>query len=186
MIILSQYIVLIDNIKSICNEYLVKIKVEVISVFGELNLIVNNDKTELTIIGHHDVVTDRSWRNTKKLGSLLGIEEDVARRKVLALQCFKKLEAVWKYNKILNRRTRLNTYKALVETILLYNCSTWALSEGEANKLYTFQRKLIRQVLGYTWSDKITNSDLYAEAGLEAASIQAVKARWLLFGHKMR
>ena len=86
----------------------------------------------------------------------------------------------------MNKRTRLNTYKALVEPILLYNCSTWALSEGEANKLDTFQRNLIRQVLGYTWSDKITNSDLYAEAGLEAASIQAVKARWLLFGHTMR
>ena len=43
------------------------------------------------------------------------------------------------------------------------------------------------QVFGYTWSsDKITNSGLYAEAGLEVASIQAVKARWLLFGHPMR
>ena len=74
----------------------------------------------------------------------------------------------------------------MVESILLYNCSTWALSEGEANKLDVFQRKLIRQVLGYKWSDKISNNDLYAEAGLEAASIQVVKARWMLFGHTLR
>ena len=80
---------------SLCNEYVVKIKVAVTSVLGELDLIVKNDKTELTIIGHHDVVADQSWRNTKKLGSLLGIEEDVARRRVLAVQCFKNLEAVW-------------------------------------------------------------------------------------------
>ena len=171
---------------SLCNEYLGKIQVEVTSVFGELSLIVNNEKTEHTMIGHYDSVPNHSWRKTKKFGSLLGIEEDVARRKMLAAQCFKKLEAIWKYNKILNKRTRMNTYKTLVESILLYNCSTWALSEGEANKLDVFQRKLIRQVLGYTWADKITNNDLYAEAGLEAASIQVVKARWLLFGHTMR
>ena len=51
--------------------------------------------------------------------------------------------------------------------IYIYNCSTWALSEGEANKLDVFQRKLIRQVLEYKWSDKISNNDLYAELGLK-------------------
>ena len=42
------------------------------------------------------------------------------------------------------------------------------------------------QVLGCTWADKITNNNLYAEAGLKAASIQAVKARWLSFDHTLR
>ena len=82
------------------------------------------------MIGHYDLVPNHSWRKTKKLGSLLGIEEDVARRKMLAAQCFKKLEAIWKYNKILNKRTRINTYRTLAESILLYNCSTIMLIMG--------------------------------------------------------
>ncbi len=45
---------------------------------------------------------------------------------------------------------------------------------------------MISQVLRYKWSDKIFNYDLYAAAGLEAASIQVLKARWLLFGFTLR
>jgi hypothetical protein len=42
---------------------------------------VNADKTENTIVGHNDMGVDQfAWRGTRKLGSLLGVEEDVARR----------------------------------------------------------------------------------------------------------
>ena len=56
----------------------------------------------------------------------------------------------------------LNAYKALVESVLLYNCGTWALDQSDADKIDTFQRKLLRQIVGYKWYDKVTNEDLYA------------------------
>ncbi len=37
------------------------------------------------------------WRGTRKQGSLLGVEEDVARRIQLANVSFGKLEALWKH-----------------------------------------------------------------------------------------
>ncbi len=44
----------------------------------EYKLIVNADKTENTKVGHLDIGVDQSaWRGTRKLGSLLGVEEDV-------------------------------------------------------------------------------------------------------------
>ena len=62
-------------------------------MFGELNIIVNTDKTEHTIIGHHDVVKDQqAWKETKTLGSKLGVEEDFGIRKVLATQYVNKFK----------------------------------------------------------------------------------------------
>ena len=52
---------------------------EVMNIVGPLfqevyKLIVNEDKTERTNIGHSDLGVDQSkWRNTRKLGSLLGV-----------------------------------------------------------------------------------------------------------------
>ena len=46
----------------------------------EDNLIVNKDKTEHTVIKRIDKNAE-VWRHTKKLGSLLGDSEDIARRK---------------------------------------------------------------------------------------------------------
>ncbi len=61
-----------------------------ITVLGPLlredfKLLVNDDKTENTLVGHSDMGADpKAWRNTQKLGSLFGIGEDVARRIQLA------------------------------------------------------------------------------------------------------
>lgn len=157
------------------------------SVFGELNIIVNTDKTEHTIIGHHDVVKDQqAWKETKKLGSKLGVEEDVARRKVLATQCFNKFKYIWKRSNKVSKTIRMMTYKTIVESVLLFNCSTWALSIKEADNLDTYQRRLLRKILGHVWSDKVSNEDLYKEAGVVPASLQVLDARWRLFGHILR
>ncbi len=56
-------------------------------------LIVDNDKTENTFVGHSVMATadQNAWRNTRKLGSLLGVEEDVARRIQSSLQMFRSI-----------------------------------------------------------------------------------------------
>jgi hypothetical protein len=155
-------------------------------VFKEFDLIANEDKTEKTAIGHNDMIDDQSWRKTRKLGSLLGVEEDVNRRIQLAFQSLNSLEAMWKHRDLVAQHIRIHAYRAIVESVLLYNCGTWALTEVLANKLDCSQRKMIRRVLGIKWSDKISNTQLYRRCGLQPASIQVVNARWRLFGHTLR
>ena len=155
-------------------------------IFKEFNLIVNNDKKEETTIGHPDMLSDQSWRATRKLGSLLGVEEDVNRRIQLALQSLNSLEALWTHRKLVAQHIRINAYRAIVESVLLYNCGAWALTEVQASKLDCAQRKMIRRVLGVRLSDRITNIDLYARCGIQPASVQVVNARWRLFGHTLR
>ena len=78
---------------------------------------------------------------------------------------------------------RLQSYRALVESVLLYNCGTWALSSALADRLDRAQRKMLRKVMGLTWKHKVTNEDLYAMCGCLPASVQVINARWRLFGH---
>jgi hypothetical protein len=92
---LPEFLVYADDTDfvSFVKEYLDKL----ITVLGPLcredfMLIVNDDKTENTLVGHSDMGADQNtWRNTRKLGSLLGVEEDVARRIQLANVSLNKL-----------------------------------------------------------------------------------------------
>ena len=61
------------------------------------------------------------------MGSLLGVEEDVDRRIQLALHTFRSLDAVWKHGNRVDEHVRIQAYRAIVESVLLYNCGTWAL-----------------------------------------------------------
>jgi len=155
-------------------------------IIKEFNLIVNVDKTERTVIGHADLVDDQSWRNTRKLGSLLGIEEDVNKRIQLALQALNSLEAIWKHRHLVAQKVRVTAYRAIVESVIMYNCGTWALTDVLADKLDRCQRKMLRRVLGLKWSDKVTNNDLYARCDISPASVQVINSRWRLFGHTLR
>merc|ERR1711867_154356 len=63
---------------------------------SKYNLKVNADKTEYTIIRRE--TSDRNqetWRNSKKVGSLLGDQEDIKRRKHLATVAMSKLNKIW-------------------------------------------------------------------------------------------
>jgi len=93
---------------------------------------------------------------------------------------------MWKHRHLVAQRVRLNAYRAIVESVLLYNCGTWALTEVLSDRLDRCQRKMMRRVLGLKWSDKVTNDDLYARCGMSPASVQVVNARWRLFGHTLR
>ena len=122
----------------------------------------------------------------RKLGSLLGIEEDLNRRIQLAMMSFKNLEKLWKHRNLVAERVRILSYRALVESVLLYNCGTWSLTEVQSDRIDRCQRKMIRRVLGVKCVDKISNKALYERCNILPASIQAQSARWRLFGHTLR
>ncbi len=78
-----------------------------------------------------------TW-NSLITGSLLGGEEDVARRILLAYVSFGKLEAMRKHRSYVSKALRIQSYRALVESVLLYNCDTWELSSALADRLRVF------------------------------------------------
>jgi hypothetical protein len=42
---------------------------------------------------------------------------------------------LWKHRALVAEHIRIKSYRALVESIILYNCGTWALSSSLADKL---------------------------------------------------
>ena len=128
------------------------------------------------------------YKNTKKVGTLIGNEEDVERRKRLSNAALTKLLNVWIKGDKIKRKTKLKLYKyrSLVKSILVYNCGTWALTKSEEEKLNAFHRKQLRKVLNIKYPVKITDSSLYNRCEEHPLSIYVLENRWRLFGHILR
>ena len=153
---------------------------------GQFKLHANATKWEDTTLMASAKDEDRSsWRMTKKLGSLLGDDEDIERRKSLATASFKSLRLIWERRKITSDNTRIRAYNALVLPVLLYNCGTWGVTGGVIEKLEVFHRRQLREVLGIKTRD-LHNVDLYERCGVSPLKHHIAWARWSLFGHTLR
>ena len=120
------------------------------------------------------------------MGSLIGDVEDIERRKQLSNVALNKLKNIWIREDKIKRNIRIKLYKALVKSILTYNCGTWALTQAEMNKLDAFHRKQLRKVLNIYYPVKISNKSLYKVCKEKPLSIFIIESRWRLFGHILR
>ena len=159
---------------------------EIQNILAQYNLQVNREKTEYTNLERKNNTQEEEWRTTKKVGSLIGDVEDIARRKSLSNIALNKLYTVWIRKDKLILSTRLRLYKTLVKPILLYNCGTWGITKNETEKLDAFHRKHLRRLLGIRWPTKITNDSLYKKTNERPISTTLREARWKLFGHILR
>ncbi|GFS05816.1 hypothetical protein ElyMa_001209200 [Elysia marginata] len=114
-------------------------------------LFVNVDKIDFTTLSRNG----KDWREIKKAGSLIGDKEDVERRKQLSTAALLKLRNIWIGGDKIKRDTKIKLYRALVKSILTYNCGTWALTQTEEDKLDAFHRKQLKQILNIKYPVKI-------------------------------
>lgn len=121
----------------------------------------------------------------KILGSLLDTEEDIKRRKQLAMNAMKKLEHIFTNSKLHNN-IKIRIFKACVESIFLYNSELWTLTKTAANKIDSFHRRLMRKALNIKWPNKIASETLYKDTKQKPWSkiIKTRRLRW--FGHATR
>ena len=168
-----------------------RFKEKVKDILGRYDLRVNEDKTEDTILkrGKHDrkkKIKNEPWRDTIKLGSKLGDKEDIIRRKNISTGKMVQMRKILNRKKIVKTAKKMKLYNALVKSVLLYNSSTWGLTKDDENKLDSFHRKQLRQVLGVYYPHKISNKKLYEVTNTRPISIDITKARWKMFGHALR
>ncbi|XP_029657695.1 uncharacterized protein LOC115231953 [Octopus sinensis] len=123
---------------------------------GEWFLIMNTDKTDVVDVSRSDTQTMEKWRLSKKLGSLLGDREDIMRRKLLAAVALKSVMKDWLRYCPGNPSLRSRIYNAFVKPVLLYNSSTWGISDTELKNLDSFHRKQLRVLNGLHWPKKLT------------------------------
>ena len=155
---------------------------EVQKPLKKYKLLVNLDKTEQTTLPR----SGKEYKNAKKVGTLIGDEEDINRRKRLSTAALTKLQNIWIKGDKVKRKTKIKLYRTLVKSILTYNCGTWALTKTEEEKLNAFHRQQLRKILNIKYPVKITNSSLYEKCNECPPSITLLQNRWRLFGHILR
>ena len=153
---------------------------------GNIKLVANATKWERTTLTPLKDINDKpEWGKTKKLGSLLGDEDDIERRMILATASFKSLRRLWERRKVTRPSTRMRAYNALVLPVLLYNCGTWGVTDAIMKDIEVFHRRQLREVLGVRTRD-ISTRELYKRCDTTPLRGRITAARWSLFGHVLR
>ena len=60
-------------------------------------------------------------------------------------------------------RTKVRVFRSLVLPVLLYGCETWTLTRDLRRRLNSFGARSLRRILGYRWSDFVSNEQLLME-----------------------
>jgi len=143
---------------------------------------VNETKTEEYTIKRKG---EDAWKKCKHLGSLLDTENDINRRKSLATNTFNQLKPIFT-NKKVSDEVKLRLFNSHIRSIFMYNSELWTLTKQLENTIDTFQRNILRNILGLKWYDKVKNEDLYSKTKEIPWSKVIKKRRLTWYGHLLR
>jgi len=103
-------------------------------------LIIKDSKTEYYNISR---AGNSDWKKCKYFGSYIGTDEDINRRKQLAIISFNKYKDILT-SKIISLKTRVRLFNVYVTSIFMYNSELWYVSCNIINIIDTFHRNLLR------------------------------------------
>ena len=133
-----------------------------------------------------EVRDKEAWRKVRHLGTLLGVAEDIEKRKAAASCAFARLVKIWKATKSVSIQVRVRLFNAFVLPHLLFNAPTQCFTATQRRAIDSFHRRLLRRAIGVVWPDKIANNKLYQATKTQPISAKVVVARWRFFGHLLR
>lgn len=176
---------------------LVKILEIASDILKDWSLFVNESKTVFTRVylaetdaldAHGNKIRgDEEWRESVLLGSKLCSERDIINRRNKANVAFYTYKKVWLNSSVqISESRKLKLYEALVTSVLLYNCSSWAAPETVMASVDVLQRKHLRQIINTYWPTVISNENLYKRCNVRPLTERIKKARWKMLGHVLR
>ena len=115
------------------------------------------------------------------LGAWIGdSSKDFEVRKAKAWSTLNKMNKLWKSN--MTRKTKVQLFRATVETILLYGSEAWAVTKSLGKRLDGCYSRMLRAALNIRRSDKICNKEVFLPRISEKVRTQRLK----LAGHLER
>ena len=92
---------------------------------------------------------------------MLDTEEDVKRRKVLAMNVVNSIKEIFFGD--ISIEVKVCSFNCYVSSVFLYNCETWTLTKTLKNTIDSFQQRLLKiAVLNVKWPNIATNDAVYA------------------------
>ena len=165
---------------------------------SNLGLKINIAKTEVQVIGKKENhikiningTTLRQVENFIYLGGTISQKgsctEDIKSRIGKSLGAFQRLQPIWKAEDI-QQDTKVELYRVLVLSILLYGAETRTLKKEDENRLLVFEMLCLRKIMGVARLDKIRNTKIRQSLGLKYNVIDKVTQRRMwFFGHIKR
>jgi len=89
---------------------------------------------------------------------------------------------VWRC-RYLCRRMKVRVFRSLVLPVLLYGCETLTLTKGLRWRLNSFGTRSLQRIIGYHWSDFVSNEQLLRETQMRFVTCIVVKHQLWLYGH---
>ena len=108
--------------------------------------------------------------------------KDINFRKSLAWKALNDMTKIWK--SAMNPDLKKRFFVATVESILLYGCESWAMTETMEKSLSGTYTRMLRKALNVHWSSHTTNKELYGE--LPRVDRKIAERRLRLAGHCYR
>ena len=118
--------------------------------------------------------------------STTSLDEEINVRIGKAATAFGRLSKRAWNNKMLTMKTKIRIYEACILSTLLYGSETWTLYSRQEKKLNTFHLRCLRRILGITWQDKVTNTEVLKQAALQSMTSILCKRRLRWLGHVKR
>ena len=144
------------------------------------NLQINKPKTEEYIIKRKG---DESWKDCKLLGSLLDTDNDIRRRKGLAIGAINTMKHLFYSNKI-DIKTKMHVFNCYVSSTFLYNSELWTLTITKEKLIGSFHRRILRtSCLNIRWPKKVSKDEVYKRANTTPWShqIKIRELKWLVW-----
>ena len=88
-------------------------------------------------------------------------EKDISIRKALSWRSMNKMSRIWSSN--MKRDLKVRFFTATIESILLYGCESWTLTEAQERSLDGTYTRMLRKALDVHWSSHTPNCELYGK-----------------------
>ncbi|XP_063586900.1 uncharacterized protein LOC134764250 [Penaeus indicus] len=119
------------------------------------------------------------------LGSdISSTENNVAIRIAKSWNALNKLRIIWKSN--LSNNLKRDFFRATVESILLYGCTTWTLTRKLENRLDGTYTRIPRAVLNKSWQQHPTKEELYRKIPPITPTIRERRTRFARHCHRSK
>ena len=138
------------------------------------------------VCGESVELVDRFTYLGSDIHSSASCDQEVNRRIGRACGVMDSLDrSVWR-SRYLCKRTKVRVFGSLVLPVLLYGCETWTLTGDLRNRLNVFGTRSLRRILGYRWSDRVSNERLFRETRMRPITCVIRERQMRLYGHVAR
>lgn len=111
------------------------------------------------------------------------MEEEIQERIQNATKLYHSLNKAFINKKEISSKTKLTVHKTIFRPILTYGSESWITSKSSSSRIQAIDMKFLRRIKGVTRLDRIPNTSIREELGVEGTDELVARNKLKWFGH---